>query len=371
MRGVQRVVVLSNVTRGFPWAAVGLRAGDLVVHCNRASNRAEAMAVPGTRHWLFVRHGKGRDERGWHWYHPRTFDGFERVIFVDDEGLREYKWYAEWHEAGRKSPTTGFIAANIVRELAPEMPLLLAGFEPGVHHGTYLWQGHDWEAERRWYAERGFCCIPPGSPRLLLLVCSCVGNTALRKACRDTWLSQLPPGVEYRFFVGADAPLPDEPDVLCLPGVADTYIGLPEKVMAAIGYANRHMEFDFLGKVDDDTYLRADRLLPLLVPGVHLLGRSRGGRRCPGGAGYFMSREAAGKLVEHAGDIPPEGDEDALITKKLVALGYAITDCYQLKQGRSEGMPEDGNDIISGHQLKSPELHYKCHKFNNHDAKQK
>lgn len=364
--GVHRVVVLSNVTVDFPWHSFRLQAGDLVIHCNRARHRTEAMEADGTRHWLFVRHGKGNGEKGWNWYHPTRFQGFQKVFFIDDATLlAPFQWMKEFRQRSKKSPTTGFIVANIMRETAPEIPLVLLGFDPGAKHGTYRWPGHDWMLESAWYEQKQFRLIKPSKPaKLMLLVCSCTKNKELRQACRDTWLSALPPGVEYRFFIGAAAPLVDEPDVICLPGVADTYIRLPEKVMAAIGHAYEQEPWDFLGKVDDDTYLRVDRLLPLLEPGVHLLGRSRGGRRCPGGAGYFMSREAAGKLLAHKEKIPPEGDEDGLITKKLVALGYTITDCKQLKQTRNEGFPEDGNDIISGHQLKRPELHYACHQKN-------
>lgn len=77
-----------------------------------------------------------------------------------------------------------------------------------------------------------------------------------------------------------------------------------------------------------------------------------------------MSRVSVGELLEHKKEIPPEGNEDELITKKLVALGYAIIDCSNLKQSRNEGVPENDNNLISGHQLKSPELLHSCHEKN-------
>lgn len=336
------------------------------------------MRVQGTRHWLFVRHGRGRDPRGWHWYHPQNMDGFEKVFFVDDtQLLTPCRWMADYRRLTRKSPTTGFAVANLMREFAPHLPLLLAGFDPGEDHGTPQWEGHDWAAEREWYKQRGFVLLKPHAHlKLALLVCSCAQPQykALRQACRDTWLSMLPQGVEYRFFVGADAPLPDEPDVICLPGVADTWDGLPAKIVAAVDWMYNNMSFEFLGKVDDDTYLRVDRLLPLLVPGVHLLGSFRSPRLgCWGGAGYFMSSEAAAKLLAHKGEIPAKGYEDVLVTRKIMQLGYSVTHCPRLKQNshKGDGQPENGNDIISGHQFKRPEMHYACHKFNTHHEKQK
>lgn len=161
--GTRRVVVLSNVTRGFSLSGLNLGKGDVCIHCNHARHAAEAMEVEGSRHFLFVRHGKGNDPRGWHWYHEGGFDGFERVLFVDDAAmLSPMQWYGEWKKISRKSPTTGFIAANMVRELYPKVELVLAGFDPGVQHGTTMWKGHDWASEARWYGQRGFTLIRPG-----------------------------------------------------------------------------------------------------------------------------------------------------------------------------------------------------------------
>ena len=158
----RRVVVFSNVIKGVDLSGLKLGDGDVCIHCNHARHAAAAMAIPGTRHYCFVRHGKGREARGWHWYHEGGFDGFERVIFVDDASmLHPMQWYGEWKKVSGKSPTTGFIAANMVRELYPQVKLILAGFDPGVKHGTPMWGGHDWASEARWYGQRGFTLIRP------------------------------------------------------------------------------------------------------------------------------------------------------------------------------------------------------------------
>lgn len=163
--GVRRVVVLSNVTRGFSVERVGLQASDLVIHLGHARHREAAMRVaPGARHWLVVRHGRGNDPLGWHWYGPESYDGFCRVFFFEDAlWLHPYRWYAAYCAgAPGKSPTTGFAVANAVAESHPGLPLLLAGFDPGVGHGTPMWSGHGWEWERRWYAEHRFELLRPG-----------------------------------------------------------------------------------------------------------------------------------------------------------------------------------------------------------------
>lgn len=305
------------------------------------------------------------------------------MLPLDSEFVNERAFYNAYKKNTGKIPSTGWLVWQLLREDYPEAEVILVDFNPAGDIGTYKWKLHGWLYEAKDYTQQGAKIIslvkhdsqnePPLPPepkvpdtesKLMLIICSCVKNHALRQACRETWLSHLPPDVDYRFFVGSDEALPDEPDVVNLPGVSDTYIALPTKMMAAIEWAHKNLQWEHLGKVDDDTYLRVDRLLPLLTPDVHLLGRSRGGRRCPGGAGYFMSRVAVSELLEHKEEVPPEGDEDGLITKKLVALGYTITDCYLLKQSRNEGVPENDNDLISGHQLKTPELLHACHAKN-------
>lgn len=303
------------------------------------------------------------------------------LLPLDPELSSERPWYNEYRRATGLYPSTGWLTWQLLCEDFPDAEISLVDFCPAGDIGTYKWPQHSWSYEAKDYARKGAkiislskrdspsvqCATPIKSApacKLFLTICSCMKNKALRQACRDTWLSILPPDVTYRFFVSSDSPLPDEPDVINLPGISDSYIALPEKMKAAISWAHENLQWNYLGKVDDDTYLRVDRLLPLLSPEVHLLGRSRGGRRCPGGAGYFISRTAANELLDHMIEIPPEGDEDGLITRKLVSLGFSITDCPRLKQYLSEGLPATNNDIVSGHQLKTPDLLHSCHAKN-------
>lgn len=161
--GVQRIVVLSNVVDGWPAERIGLRAGDLCFHLNTARHAAEALATEGTHNWLFCRHGAGAAPHRPRWYTPAAFDGFERVLFLHDRELCSgLKWWAEWQQqSGGKSASSGFIVANTARELWPHLPLVLAGFEPGVYHGTPLWRGHAWQQEAEWYARKDFNLINP------------------------------------------------------------------------------------------------------------------------------------------------------------------------------------------------------------------
>lgn len=386
VKPAKRFFVFSNAS-GKDVSSLNLTSDDVAVLLNHA---VDFDALPYARK-VFI--GRKNADKANTWFLPEgqqdklpfLYEDF--MLPLDSEFSNERAFYADYKRATGKIPSTGWLVWQLLREDYPDAEVILVDFDPAGDIGTYKWSQHGWAYEAKDYAKNGamiislskrdnkkeVCVLPtalepslvkPPPCKLLLTICSNMKNKAMRQACRETWLSLLPPDVEYRFFVASYEALPDEPDVVHLPGVSDTYIALPEKMMAAIEWAHRNLQWDFLGKVDDDTYLRADRLLPLLTPDVHLLGRSREGSRCPGGAGYFMSRAAARELLEHKEEVPPEGDEDGLITKKLVSLGYAITDCCNLKQWASEGFPENDNNLISGHQLKRPELLHACHAKN-------
>ena len=383
----KRFFVFSNAP-GKDVSSLDITSDDIVVLLNHA---VDFDSLPHARK-LFI--GRKNADKSNDWFIPegqqnRLSQLYEDFLLpLDAEFADERPWYNEYRKATGRIPSTGWLAWKLLREDFPDAEVILVDFNPAGDIGTYKWPQHGWAYEAKDYAQNGAKIIslskgdgkkaayvlpsePEAAPskcKLLLAICSCVKNKALRQACRETWLSLLPPGVDYRFFVSSETPLPDESDVVHLPGVSDTYIGLPEKMMAAIEWAHSNLQWDYLGKVDDDTYLRVDRLLPMLTPEVHLLGRSRAGKRCPGGAGYFMSREAATALLEHKMEIPPEGDEDGLITRKLVSLGYTITDCSNLKQWSSEGFPANDNNLVSGHQLKNPALLHSCHDKNLRDG---
>lgn len=378
--GVRRVVVLSNITRGFP--AFELRAGDLVLHCNLAAHREEAMAVPGTHHWLFVRQGKSAGTRGKIWFTPDSFTGFERVVFIDDAKLEAYKWRAEWRQySGRKSPSTGFLVANIVRESAPELPLILVGFDPAADHGTCRWRGHNWEAEAAWYAQRGFCLVRPTPPgqaaRVLVLVCSCrryhrrghaAGDEAFcankRQLCRDTWMRHVPQGMRVAFFVGhVDADWTGENDVWQL-DTPDDYAHLPQKLLAAFRKALQDPEWDYIFKCDDDTFLRPDRLHSLLAGAPAAVAHFPfKGRPLSGGAGFMLRRDTVEIITRHPDAFPPTGADDHAVHYLLQRLGIPVQKSNLLAYDSRFGQPGADNAQISVAQ-NTPETMQELYKKN-------
>lgn len=369
--GVKRIVVLSNVVDGFPWHALQLRSTDLIIHCNHARHREEAMQVQGTRNWLFVRHGRGRDPRGWHWYHPSEMDGFEKVIFVDDTHLlAQSKWMADFRKLSKKSPTTGFIVANMMREIEPTMPLVLAGFDPGVNHGTPQWVGHAWDVERAWYKQRDFTLLPPTKQphKILVLVISCHhyerrtirakdadGCYQARRACRLAWMRELlPHNMQAFFIVGQTSEPIHEPRVVQVEA-QDDYWALPQKVLAGMRWALKKHDFDFIVKVDDDTFIHPERLARYVAtlekgtPDIHGGEISADNEYLSGGAGYILSRRMVEVLVEDP-LIPQEGREDVEICEAVLRAGGKIVKDRRFNSKRTP-FPQLSNDIISAHYM--------------------
>ncbi len=384
-RDVRRVVALSNVTTGFSPDMLPLRAGDLVIHCNHSRHREAAMAVKGTRHWLFVRHGKGRDPRGWHWYHEGTFDGFEKVFFIDDASmLAPFRWFKEFRQVSKKSPTTGFIVANMMREVAPNLPLVLGGFEPGVKHGTPQWDGHDWHVEAEWYKQRGFTLYRPRQQaRILVLVASCLGYSGRdiraksgketyeqRRACRMAWLHRLTPdNVEAVMVVGRGETV-HEPLVRQL-DVDDDFMGLPGKVKAAFSDALERSDFDWLVKCDDDTFLHLERLVQY-VAGLPIGSRDVYGAptannqkdRVCGGGGYVLHRDVVAAIVRDAA-FPERGREDVEVCRAIMRYGGRVVREERFN-ALAEPSPARGNNLISCHHLtprQMMQVHTDCWKI--------
>lgn len=166
-RSARRIVIFSNVTRGFDFGAIGLREGDFCVHINRAKHFREAFSVPGTSHVLLVRHGANPRTKKRIWFIPSgvDFEGFEQVAFVNDHfAAGELPAWKEYYRLNPdKHPTSGWIAAVIFRALAPRLPLILAGFDPANNHGTCMWSGHAWMYEAEYYRKHHFNAIPPRS----------------------------------------------------------------------------------------------------------------------------------------------------------------------------------------------------------------
>ncbi len=109
---------------------------------------------------------------------------------------------------------------------------------------------------------------------LLIAVISAAKNAERRKAIRETWLNlerHLRSEVIHFFVVGKkglsgqlledlEAEGRANKDLLLLPDVEDTFDTLTQKVLATFVLFDRGVDFKYLMKADDDTFVVVDRL---------------------------------------------------------------------------------------------------------------
>ena len=196
---------------------------------------------------------------------------------------------------------------------------------------------------------------------ILVGVCSCHGARARREACRETWLSRIPDGIAYKFFLGKktkgktdegeddDGSEEDMSDVVQL-DVNDSYIFLPAKGIAFYQFALEHYNFDWLFKCDDDSYVALDRLETLCKDDCDMVGDISVLRRgAPsGGAGYLMRRQLVEKFVQHEKEIPETGAEDLIFGSMTRSLGARMRADNRLNLGNAPS-PRYNNDVVSCH----------------------
>jgi len=104
--------------------------------------------------------------------------------------------------------------------------------------------------------------------KLLTAIISCHAHRHKRDAVRDTWLKRLPG--EHFFYTGiGDTVL--EPDVLQFP--FEDVRGAAHRTHAAFKYALERYAFDWLFRVDDDTFVVPERIPTLFwEPNAEMIG---------------------------------------------------------------------------------------------------
>ena len=136
------------------------------------------------------------------------------------------------------------------------------------------------------------------SSRVLVALetCRLPKYAAQRELVENTWAKRMPKGFDFEAFDGPRL------------GVPDDYAGLQKKSKAIIQYAAA-LDYDGMFKVDDDVYLRTDRLRAIEQPyaghilpwgaNVHDVKETY----CAGGF-YWLNRQAIRILARAPFDVP-------------------------------------------------------------------
>ena len=106
---------------------------------------------------------------------------------------------------------------------------------------------------------------------LVLLILSAPKNVEIRNVIRQTWLLDETSDSLHYFAVGAEGLSEDLnttiqseqrrfSDLLLLPNIKDSYSTLTKKLLASLVYIHYNVQFRFLLKCDDDTYVQLHQL---------------------------------------------------------------------------------------------------------------
>uniref|UniRef100_A0A2P2I6G9 Hexosyltransferase n=1 Tax=Hirondellea gigas TaxID=1518452 RepID=A0A2P2I6G9_9CRUS len=113
-----------------------------------------------------------------------------------------------------------------------------------------------------------------GEPKkvfLVILILTAPKNFELRNVIRQTWLTDEGPDTLHYFVIGTEG-LSDEfnvtiqseqrrfSDLLLLGNIKDSYNTLSKKLLASLVYIHKNVQFRFLLKCDDDTYVQLHQL---------------------------------------------------------------------------------------------------------------
>lgn len=176
--------------------------------------------------------------------------------------------------------------------------------------------------------------------RILIAVVTCHKLRSRVAAQRETWVKDMH-GADLRFFYGGGQV--EREDEVILP-VGDDYRSLPEKCRLMFKWA-LEKGYDWCVKIDDDVYLRPERLLAAVPHGSDYVGRHRGptnGHPAPYCSGfcYWMSKKAMKARVE-GGNIN-DFNEDLTTGNILMRAGIDGTHDPRYVVARS------GRNVISG-----------------------
>jgi hypothetical protein len=192
--------------------------------------------------------------------------------------------------------------------------------------------------------------------RYLILIASCVKNADRRAAQRETWLTKLLPDMTPLFYVGHGAKV-DEPNTVQL-YVEDNYEALPHKMHAAVSYAAANFTFDYMFRVDDDTYAVPARFDSLFwQPGMEMIGGDIMSEHqwSTGGAGLMFSRRLVDCMVKTPPRTPcPDCDDGwaCEVGRKNKAKFYWTPRL----QHENKPLPHPRNDMVTGHHLSPDEM---------------
>ena len=161
--------------------------------------------------------------------------------------------------------------------------------------------------------------------KILIAIISCHALRHYQQVLRDTWLKDLPVGVDYKFFLGSREGIHDsslhlyEPDEVIM-AVGDDLPSLTKKLKSTFCWS-LHQEYDFVFKCDLDTLVRPNLLLSSGFEKHDYMG-GQNGFFASGGAGYWTSILA--RAASASDDRDQEAAEDVHTAQAVLDRGMTL-----------------------------------------------
>lgn len=154
--------------------------------------------------------------------------------------------------------------------------------------------------------------------KILIAIPSCHSLRHYEQAVRDTWIKDIPAGVDYRFFVGL--PLQsEEPDVSFI-AQEDDLQSLTKK-MKSIFRWSLYRDYDFVFKCDLDTLVRPSLLLSSGFEN-HDYSGGLNGFFASGGGGYWLGKQA--RIAAVSDDRDQGQAEDVHTAQAVIDRGMVL-----------------------------------------------
>lgn len=147
--------------------------------------------------------------------------------------------------------------------------------------------------------------------KILIAILSCHALRHYEQAQRDTWIRDIPSGIDYKFFIGSPV-VDEEPDEVIME-VGDDLQSLTQKMKATFRWS-LNKKYDFVFKCDLDTLVRPALLLSSGFEN-HDYSGGQNGFFASGGAGYWLSRDARELVVS---DVRNQGQAEDVHTAQAV-----------------------------------------------------
>jgi len=155
--------------------------------------------------------------------------------------------------------------------------------------------------------------------KALIGIASCHVQRHYADTQRETWVKDVPEGLDVKFFIGNPNTGDPKPDEVFL-DVGDGYRDCTAKTIEQCKWALEH-EYDFMFKADLDTLIRPVLLFNCGYENHDYMG-GRNSFFASGGAGYWLSRRAMKCVIEFP--IETTAEEDVHVARALSANGINL-----------------------------------------------